>query len=185
MSIWRRMNHLIVPAINFGLFCRHGHLMLSDAAIDHIKTYRHWGDKVISKFPDETDAHQQDQPFRILIIDDEESILLVLKNALEREGYQIDTADNGDDGLDRLSEADYDLILCDMQMPGVDGADFFHLLKSRYPSTNYRILFMTGDITAPRSQQFLEDTQADLIRKPFDLSVLYQKVRAVLDEPSQ
>ncbi len=137
---------------------------------------------MISKFPDETDAHQQDQPLRILIIDDEESVLLVLKNALEREGYQIDTVDNGDDGLVRLSEADYDLILCDMQMPGLGGPDFVKLLKSRYPSTNYRILFMTGDITAPSSQQFLEDAQAELIRKPFDLSVLYQKVRAALDE---
>jgi CheY-like chemotaxis protein len=124
-------------------------------------------------------------PRRILIIDDDKNVLKVLKVALQREGYEIDIVRDGNEGLARLANTQYDLIVCDMQMPGLSGSDFHARLNEHSPEMADKILFMTGDIVRSKTQEFLKETRAVFINKPFDLSALYQKVREAIDQPKQ
>jgi CheY-like chemotaxis protein len=117
---------------------------------------------------------------RILILDDEEPIRLVLMKALERMGYLLDVASSGPEALELLSDAAYDLVICDIQMPGLSGIDFYRELELNYPSLTDRILFMTGDLVQTDVQSFLDEIEANVLRKPFDLTGLYQKVRSIL-----
>ena len=63
-------------------------------------------------------------PKRILIIDDEENFRHMLSVILKKEKYEVDTASNGEEGLQKIAAEDFDQILCDIRMPGMDGLDF-------------------------------------------------------------
>lgn len=117
---------------------------------------------------------------RILILDDEEPIRLVLTKALERLGYPLDVASSTPEALILLSNAEYDLVICDIQMPGLSGIDFYRELEENYPSLTDRILFMTGDLVQTDVENFLDRIKANVLRKPFDLTGLYQKVNSIL-----
>jgi CheY-like chemotaxis protein len=117
---------------------------------------------------------------RILILDDEEPIRRVLMKALERLGYHLDAASSGPEALTLLSSAEYDLVICDIQMPGLSGLDFYHMLEESHPSLTDRILFMTGDLVQSDVQSFLDKIEANVLSKPFDLTGLYQKVNSIL-----
>jgi CheY-like chemotaxis protein len=122
---------------------------------------------------------------RILIVDDDKNVLKVLKVALQRAGYEIDIVSDGNEGLARLFDTQYDLIVCDMQMPGMSGSEFHERLSKDSPEMVDKVLFMTGDIVRSKTQEFLKETQAVFINKPFDLSALYQKVQEAIDRPKQ
>lgn len=122
---------------------------------------------------------------RILIVDDDKSVLKVLKVALQRVGYEIDIVNDGGEGLARLSDTQYDLIVCDMQMPGMSGSEFHERLSEDNPKMVDKVLFMTGDIVRSKTQEFLKEAHAVYIIKPFDLSALYQKVQEAIDRPKR
>ena len=67
---------------------------------------------------------------KILIIDDEKSIRSTLREILEYEKYEVDEAVDGQDGIDKLSKKKYDIALCDIKMPKMDGMEFTQKLKS-------------------------------------------------------
>lgn len=125
------------------------------------------------------------RPMHILIIDDDKNVLKVLKVALQRAGYEIDIVSDGHEGLSRLSDTHYDLIVCDIQMPGLSGSEFHERLHEHNPEMADKILFMTGDIVRSKTQEFLKETRAVYINKPFDLSSLYQKVQEAINRPKQ
>ena len=118
---------------------------------------------------------------RILIIDDEENILQVLRKALQREGYDTDTVLDANKGLSILSSSEYDLILCDIEMPRMNGIEFYREIEERLPGMADRILFMTGEILSPNIQKFLHERRVSILAKPFDLPTLYQGVHDVLE----
>ena len=118
---------------------------------------------------------------RILIIDDEENILTVLRKALQREGYETDTVLDALNGLSILSSSEYDLVLCDIEMPKMNGIEFFREIEGRFPRMADRILFMTGEVLSPSIQEFLQERHVSIIAKPFDLPTLYQGVHDVLE----
>ncbi len=121
---------------------------------------------------------------RILIIDDEENILTVLRKALQREGYEIDIVLEAPKGLSILSSSEYDLVLCDIAMPRMSGIEFFREIEERLPGMADRILFMTGEILSPGTQKFLQERHVSIIVKPFDLPALYQGVHDALERSS-
>ncbi len=121
---------------------------------------------------------------RILIIDDEENILTVLQKALQREGYETDIVLDAIRGLDNLSSSEYDLVLCDIEMPRMNGIEFFREIEECLPGMADRILFMTGEILSPNIQKFLQECHASIMAKPFDLPTLYQGVHDALERSS-
>src|SRR5215813_14985990 len=91
----------------------------------------------------------------ILVIDDEPSVVSVLARLLQRDGYRVETARNGRDALVALQGQRYDVILCDLRMPELDGRALYAHLRYRAPTLCRRVIFLTGDSRAPDHQAFL------------------------------
>src|SRR4030095_1208963 len=84
-------------------------------------------------------------PGTILVIDDEPSMVRALAGLLRRDGYLVGTASNGRHALAQLQERPYDVILCDLRMPELDGPAFYAILTRQYPALRQRVIFLTGD----------------------------------------
>ncbi len=114
---------------------------------------------------------------RILVVEDEPHLLRSLAKALREEGYAVDTAAAGDDGLFKAESYDYDAIVLDVMLPGMDGWQLLERLRRRKPTP---VLMLTAR-DAPRDRVRGLDTGADdYLVKPFDLSELLARMRALI-----
>lgn len=120
---------------------------------------------------------------RILLVDDEPGILDVLKTLLEEEGYLIETATNGTDAMEQIQTGQYDLIISDLCMPGLDGEALYERVRQLSPRLARRIIFITGDTVSATSRAFLESTGNRWFGKPFNLDEIQQTVRHSLQTP--
>jgi CheY-like chemotaxis protein len=104
---------------------------------------------------------------RILVVEDEPSVAQLIVDVLREEGHQVEAVLESHEGLARLSRAHYDLVVCDLRMPRLDGPAFYEaLIRSGSPVQDH-ILFVTGDTLAPRTMQFLEKSKLPYLAKPF------------------
>jgi signal transduction histidine kinase/CheY-like chemotaxis protein len=104
---------------------------------------------------------------RILVVEDEPSVAQLIVDVLREEGHQVEAVLESQEGLARLSRAQYDLVVCDLRMPRLDGPAFYEaLIRAGSPAQNH-ILFVTGDTLAPRTMQFLERSKLPYLAKPF------------------
>ncbi len=109
---------------------------------------------------------------KVLVIDDEESVLKLVSSSLKRRGFAVDTVSDGGAGLRSTEQTNYDMIVYDWKMPGLNGQQVFEKLRSVRPEIANRFLFMTGDVVNERTQQFLRESGALCIAKPFSLAEL-------------
>ncbi len=119
---------------------------------------------------------------RILIIEDEIAIRRVLSKILseENELYQIDEAQDGQDGFDKIKNSDYDLVLCDIKMPKMDGVEVLEAVKKIKPEIPFVMISGHGDMeTAIHTMRL---GAFDYISKPPDLNRLLNTVRNALDK---
>ena len=116
----------------------------------------------------------------ILLIDDEPGIHRALTQLLRRSGYTIATATNGQEGLAALAAHAYDLILCDMRMPDLDGPAFYRELARRHPPLLSRVIFLTGDVLSPEAQDFFAEVNRPRLLKPFKAQEVRQLIQQVL-----
>jgi signal transduction histidine kinase/ActR/RegA family two-component response regulator len=123
-------------------------------------------------------------PAHILMIDDEVDLLTALTLALRHEGYRVDPVSDGKTALARLTETHYDLILCDVRIPGLDGPEIYRQAKAIHPDMGKRIIFITGDTVSAVTRRFLEESGAPYLDKPFELDDLIKKVSATLKSNS-
>lgn len=105
--------------------------------------------------------------YRILAVDDEESIRSILKTILESEGYTCDTASSADVAISKMNKNKYDLILTDIMMPGMNGVEFLELVRKRDDEIAVIMLTAVNDIDV--SIQALKAGAYDYISKPFHL----------------
>ena len=117
---------------------------------------------------------------RLLIVDDEPGIVDVMKEVLGGSGYRIETASNGAEALARLASQHYDLIISDLCMPEMSGEKFYGVLRERFPHMVGRIIFVTGDTVSPASRNFLEESGARWLSKPFNIAEIEKFVIAAL-----
>jgi len=115
----------------------------------------------------------EDKP-KVLVIDDEDSLRLGVKRLLELEGYEVDTAENGTEGIRKGSEGDYDLAVIDLKMPDIGGIDVLKQLREKRPNTVYFIAtaFASYD-TAVQATKMGAD---GYIPKPFTSEELYHNL---------
>ncbi|MGD6815710.1 response regulator transcription factor [Metabacillus sp. 84] len=118
---------------------------------------------------------------KILIVDDEDRIRRLLKMYLEREGYTTEEAENGDEALELALANDYDLILLDLMMPGIDGVEVCRQLREK-KATPVIMLTAKGE-EANRVQGFEVGTD-DYIIKPFSPREVVLRVKALLRRSS-
>ncbi len=102
----------------------------------------------------------------ILVIDDEKSIRDILKEILEDEGYNIDTAEDGEKGLELFSNRPYDVILLDVKLPRVDGHEVFAKVHSLNP--DMPIIVISGHGNIETAVEFIKQGAYDYLEKPFE-----------------
>jgi signal transduction histidine kinase len=117
---------------------------------------------------------------RALVIEDEDALGEAVAAALADEGFTVDRAGDGEVALERVRDARYDVILCDLKMPKVDGITFFRELSAERPALARRVVFMTGDVAGTDAGRFLEESGCRWIPKPFRLRDLVRAAREVL-----
>ena len=105
-------------------------------------------------------------PVTLLLIDDEPSFVRALATLLRRDGSTVDTANNGNCALAQLQERHYDVLLCDLRMPDLDGPTFYDILTSQYPTLRLRVVFLTGDTLSADSIAFLKQCGQPWLPKP-------------------
>src|SRR5919202_4500977 len=105
-------------------------------------------------------------PGTILVIDDEPSVVRALTGLLRRDGYLVGTASNGRHALAQLQVQLYDVILCDLRMPELDGPAFYAILTRQYPALGQPVIFLTGDTGDEDSRMFLTQCGRPWLRKP-------------------
>ncbi len=114
----------------------------------------------------------------ILIIDDEPGMARALTFLLQRDGHTVETAANGRLALTKCQERDYDMILCDLRMPELDGPGFYRELQRRGSSLCQRVLFLTGDTLDPEARAFLEQVALPHLNKPFTAAMIRKALLA-------
>ena len=111
---------------------------------------------------------------RILIVDDDEMVLSAFARRLRRR-YDVVTANSGNEALVRLGQdAAFDVILCDLMMPGVDGKAFYEAVERHHPELAGRIVFMSGGAFTPRLRRFASVVPNAVMQKPVNKKRLAQ-----------
>lgn len=114
---------------------------------------------------------------RVLLIDDDEDILLVIGKALTSEEYDLETATSARKAVQMLARGDYDVIVSDIRMPDFDGKQLFQFLDEHLPESKERVIFLTGDTGNPHTLEFLQQVKRPYLAKPVDLPRLLELVR--------
>ena len=117
---------------------------------------------------------------KILIIDDERAIRSTLKEILEYESYTVDEAENGEIGLDLLSKSKYDVVLCDIKMPKIDGLEVLNRAMEFVPDTPFIMISAHGTIDT--AVEATKKGAYDFLQKPPDLNRLLVTVRNAIDK---
>ena len=121
---------------------------------------------------------------RVLVVEDEPTVARLIGDVLEDEGLQVDVVLDGREALDRAAREAYDLVICDMKMPELDGQHFYKSLVSTGNPLRKKFLFVTGDVVGAHTHEFLERHQLPHVAKPFRVEELTEKVKRVLAETS-
>ena len=117
---------------------------------------------------------------RILVVDDEEDILELVKYNLEREGYLVDCVDTGEEAIERAVAIRPDGILLDLMLPGVDGIEVCRELRKNPDTRTIPIIMMTAKGEEADVVSGLEVGADDYVPKPFSTKVLVARLRALL-----
>jgi CheY-like chemotaxis protein len=121
---------------------------------------------------------------RILLIEDEPSVIAFLHAALERKGYAVVNAASGAEGLERLSEGEYAGVISDIRMPGaVNGAEVHAWIQKNRPELRTRIILISGDTANSDTQAFLAQSGTPCIEKPFRVQQLISIVEKTFGKP--
>jgi DNA-binding NtrC family response regulator len=122
---------------------------------------------------------------RVLVVDDEEDIRHLLAEILATDGHVVEEAANGRQALERLSEAQFDLVISDLLMPQLDGPGLYEELCRRDPDMARHLMFITGDTLSAAAHAFLQRVRRRAIEKPFVPDEVRHVVRAALDDAAQ
>jgi CheY-like chemotaxis protein len=117
---------------------------------------------------------------RVLVVEDEPALAVAVSEALVDAGFTVDRSGDGEEGLTRLTEARYDLIVCDLKMPRIDGMQFYRAMAAATPALARRVIFVTGDVAGTDAERFLEETGCRWLSKPFRLGDLLRAARDTL-----
>ena len=116
----------------------------------------------------------------ILIVDDDPRMCDSLKFLLGKDGYQIHTTHNGQEALDALVRGDFDLVLLDLVLPDIGGAEIMDRINAQAPETC--VIVMTGHTSLDSAIDTLKKGAFDYVRKPFEHEELSRAVRNALDQ---
>jgi len=111
----------------------------------------------------------------ILLLDDEPIVCKRLKPYLEKNGYEVETFTDSSKAMERIEERDFDIVITDLKMEGIDGMTFLTRVKEKSPST--QVIVITGFATMETAKQSFQKGVFDFVAKPFKLSEIHEIVR--------
>ncbi len=117
---------------------------------------------------------------RILVIDDERSIRNTLKDILEYEKYEVELAEDGNVGIDKVRNGEFKIILCDIKMPGMDGIETLEKINILSPDTP--VVMISGHGNIDTAVEAIKKGAYDFIEKPLDLNRLLITIRNAMDK---
>ena len=117
---------------------------------------------------------------KILIIDDEAPIRASLREILEYEGYQVQEAENGVEGVRLAAKFSYDVVFCDIKMPEMDGMEVLDAFSEKQIKTC--VVMISGHATVPTAVESLKKGAYDFIQKPLDLNRILLTVRHAMEQ---
>jgi signal transduction histidine kinase/AmiR/NasT family two-component response regulator len=117
---------------------------------------------------------------RVLIVEDEPIVAQLISDVLRDEGFEIEVHLDGRNALERASRERFDLIICDMKLPNLDGRTLYQALSADEEGLPRRFLFVTGDVRGGKTHEFLAKHQLSYVAKPFRVEELLEKVHLAL-----
>jgi two-component system cell cycle sensor histidine kinase/response regulator CckA len=113
----------------------------------------------------------------ILVVEDEVALAGAVIEALRDVGYLVEHASDGEEALVKVRQQAFDLLICDLKMPRMDGMAFYRTLSAVVPGLARRVIFVTGDVAGTDAERFLEESGCKCLAKPFRLGDLLRAVR--------
>jgi PAS domain S-box-containing protein len=113
----------------------------------------------------------------VLLVEDERALAAAVCEALADAGLEVDHASDGEEALARVRQKSYDVVVCDLKMPRVDGMMVYRAIAAATPALARRVIFVTGDVAGTDAERFLEETGCRWLAKPFRLGDLLRAVR--------
>jgi len=117
---------------------------------------------------------------RILVVDDEESILALLRDVLTADGHRVDTASNGEEALSYLAKHGYDMLITDIKMPGMGGQALYQRVKQMDSELAKNTVFITGDTVSAETRDFLQKIPNVCLAKPFKIREIRETLNQLL-----
>jgi len=121
---------------------------------------------------------------RALVVEDEPTVAQLIADVLGEQGHLVDTFLDSQEALDRALTGRYELVICDLKMPNLDGRAFYRELVRRNSPLQHRMIFVTGDTLATRTMEFLETSGVPYLAKPFLVENLKATVAQALAHPA-
>jgi two-component system NtrC family sensor kinase len=115
----------------------------------------------------------------VLVVEDEAALGAAVAEALSDAGFEVDRAGDGEEALACVKARPYDLIVCDLKMPRLDGTAFYRMIAATYPALARRIVFVTGDVAGTDAEGFLRESGCRWLPKPFRLHDLLRVAREI------
>ena len=113
---------------------------------------------------------------KVLVLEDEAAFREVINDFLVENGYEVVAVQNGVDGVHELLAADFDVIVCDMNMPALSGDMFFRAVERMRPHLCDRFVFMTGHRGIEKINEFIAQVRGTVLMKPFSVDDLLEIV---------
>ncbi len=117
---------------------------------------------------------------RILVVDDEENILALLRDVLAADGHRVDTASNGEEALSYLADHGYDMLITDIKMPGMGGQALYQRVKQMDSELARNTVFITGDTVSAETRDFLQRVPNVCLAKPFKIREVRETLNRLL-----
>jgi DNA-binding NtrC family response regulator len=111
---------------------------------------------------------------KVLVVDDEIEFANVIAERMRGRGYEVDTASSGADGLEKIKEKEYDAVLLDLSMPGLDGMETMKRMLGH--DEQLQIIILTGYGSVQKGVEAVKQGAADFLEKPADIDALAGKI---------
>jgi CheY-like chemotaxis protein len=116
---------------------------------------------------------------KILVADDEPHIVTALEFLLQRNGFEVQVARNGDEALNLIESGQPDLVLLDVMMPSVDGWEMLRRVQERYGAGAIPVVMFSGKVDEQAQQQAAVNGAQGFVGKPFDLQQLIDQTKTI------
>lgn len=131
-------------------------------------------------------SHSQEKPqLKVLVVDDEDNIIELIRLGLRYEGFEVEVASNGEQGLMLAQRINPDLIILDVMMPGINGLEVCRRLRSNPTTTDIPVLMLTAKDDVNDRILGLQTGADDYLTKPFDFYELLERIKAILRRQSR